>query len=52
MVLAVWAGDNGAVKVSPWWLVASYGVITWENYVFHQWDYPSFPNFLLQELQL
>lgn len=28
MVLAVWAGDNGAVKVSPWWLVASYGVIT------------------------
>lgn len=28
MVLAVWAGDNGAVKVSPWWLVAGYGVIT------------------------
>ncbi|WP_100378202.1 peptide MFS transporter [Chryseobacterium geocarposphaerae] len=28
MVLAVWAGDNGAIKVSPWWLVASYGVIT------------------------
>ena len=28
MVLAVYAGDNGAVKVSPWWLVASYGVIT------------------------
>jgi POT family proton-dependent oligopeptide transporter len=28
MVLAVWAGDNGAVKVSPWWLIASYGVIT------------------------
>jgi POT family proton-dependent oligopeptide transporter len=28
MVLAVMAGDNGAVKVSPWWLVASYGVIT------------------------
>ena len=28
MVLAVNAGDNGAVKVSPWWLVASYGVIT------------------------
>ena len=23
-----YAGDNGAVKVSPWWLVASYGVIT------------------------
>ncbi|WP_027380026.1 peptide MFS transporter [Chryseobacterium daeguense] len=28
MVLAVMAGDNGAVKVSPWWLVAGYGVIT------------------------
>lgn len=28
MVLAVWAGDNGTVKVSPWWLVAGYGVIT------------------------
>lgn len=28
MVLAVQAGENGAVKVSPWWLVASYGVIT------------------------
>lgn len=28
MVLAVSAGENGAVKVSPWWLVASYGVIT------------------------
>jgi len=28
MVLAVWAGDNGAMKVSPWWLVAGYGVIT------------------------
>jgi POT family proton-dependent oligopeptide transporter len=28
MVLAVMAGDNGAVKVSPLWLVASYGVIT------------------------
>ena len=28
MVLAVSAGENGSVKVSPWWLVASYGVIT------------------------
>ncbi|WP_312078229.1 peptide MFS transporter [Chryseobacterium sp.] len=28
MVLAVSAGENGNVKVSPWWLVASYGVIT------------------------
>lgn len=28
MVLAVQAGQNGAIKVSPWWLVASYGVIT------------------------
>lgn len=28
MVFAVNAGHNGAVKVSPWWLVASYGVIT------------------------
>lgn len=28
MVLAVNAGDSGAVKVSPWWLVASYGIIT------------------------
>jgi POT family proton-dependent oligopeptide transporter len=28
MVLAVNAGSNGGVKVSPWWLVASYGVIT------------------------
>jgi POT family proton-dependent oligopeptide transporter len=28
MVLAVQAGENGAIKVSPWWLVASYGVIT------------------------
>lgn len=28
MVLAVSAGENGTVKVSPWWLVASYGVIT------------------------
>ena len=28
MVAAVYAGNNGAMKVSPWWLVASYGVIT------------------------
>ncbi|MGX9986536.1 peptide MFS transporter [Soonwooa purpurea] len=28
MVWAVHAGDNGSMKVSPWWLVASYGVIT------------------------
>lgn len=28
MVLAVQAGENGAIKVSPWWLVASYGVFT------------------------
>lgn len=28
MVGAVYAGDNGMVKVSPWWLVAAYGVIT------------------------
>ena len=28
MVGAVYAGDNGMVKVSAWWLVASYGVIT------------------------
>ena len=28
MVLAVYAGDNGAVKVSALWLVAAYGVIT------------------------
>ena len=28
MVLAVQAGNNGTIKVSPWWLVASYGVIT------------------------
>ena len=28
MVWAVQAGDNGSMKVSPWWLVASYGVIT------------------------
>lgn len=28
MVLAAKAGDNGAVKVSPLWLVAGYGVVT------------------------
>lgn len=28
MVAAVYIGQNGAVKVSPWWLVACYGVIT------------------------
>ena len=28
MVAAVYAGDNGAVKVSALWLVAAYGVIT------------------------
>lgn len=28
MVGAVYAGSNGAIKVSPMWLVASYGVIT------------------------
>lgn len=28
MVGAVYAGSNGAVKVSPMWLIASYGVIT------------------------
>ncbi|UJF29835.1 peptide MFS transporter [Kaistella sp. 97-N-M2] len=28
MVLAVQAGQNGAIKVSPLWLVAGYGVIT------------------------
>lgn len=28
MVAAVYAGQNGNLKVSPWWLVASYGVIT------------------------
>lgn len=28
MVFAVYAGGNGAVKVSPWWLVGCYGVIT------------------------
>ncbi|HTF03737.1 MAG TPA: peptide MFS transporter [Bacteroidia bacterium] len=28
MVGAVYAGDNGLVKVSPWWLIGAYGVIT------------------------
>jgi POT family proton-dependent oligopeptide transporter len=28
MVAAVYIGSNGELKVSPWWLVASYGVIT------------------------
>lgn len=28
MVGAVYAGSNGAVKVSPWWLAGCYGVIT------------------------
>ena len=28
MVWAVYAGDNGEVKVSPMWLVGCYGVIT------------------------
>ncbi len=28
MIFAVKAGGNGDFKVSPWWLVASYGVIT------------------------
>lgn len=28
MVGAVYAGGNGEVKVSTWWLIASYGVIT------------------------
>ncbi len=28
MVAAVYIGNNGEVKVSPWWLVACYGVIT------------------------
>ncbi len=28
MVFAVQAGYNGAVKVSPWWLIAGYGVVT------------------------
>lgn len=28
MVAAVYASQNGAVKVSPWWLVGTYGVVT------------------------
>jgi proton-dependent oligopeptide transporter, POT family len=28
MVAAVYAGSNGAIKVSPWWLIGAYGVIT------------------------
>lgn len=28
MVAAVYWGTNGAVKVSPWWLIGAYGVIT------------------------
>ncbi len=28
MVAAVYAGSNGAVKVSPWWLIMAYGVVT------------------------
>lgn len=28
MIAAVYAGSNGSIKVSPWWLIASYGVIT------------------------
>jgi len=28
MVAAVYIGENGAVKVSPWWLIGCYGVIT------------------------
>lgn len=28
MVGAVYAGANGTVKVSPWWLIATYGVVT------------------------
>jgi proton-dependent oligopeptide transporter, POT family len=28
MVAAVYAGSNGAVKVSPWWLIGAYGVVT------------------------
>lgn len=28
MVAAVYASRNGAVKVSPWWLVGTYGVVT------------------------
>jgi POT family proton-dependent oligopeptide transporter len=28
MVAAVYAGSNGSEKVSVWWLVANYGIIT------------------------
>lgn len=28
MVAAVYYGSNGTVKVSPWWLIGAYGVIT------------------------
>jgi POT family proton-dependent oligopeptide transporter len=28
MVGAVYAGSDGAIKVSPWWLIGSYGIIT------------------------
>lgn len=28
MVAAVYIGENGSVKVSPWWLIGCYGVIT------------------------
>lgn len=28
MVGAVYWGSNGAIKVSPWWLISAYGVIT------------------------
>lgn len=28
MVVAAYVGSNGEIKVSPWWLIACYGVIT------------------------
>jgi POT family proton-dependent oligopeptide transporter len=28
MIVAVYVSSNGAIKASPWWLIASYGVIT------------------------
>ncbi|MEO6903719.1 MAG: peptide MFS transporter [Bacteroidia bacterium] len=28
MIAAVYISNNGAIKASPWWLIASYGVIT------------------------
>lgn len=28
MIAAVYVSSNGAIKASPWWLIASYGVIT------------------------